>query len=121
MDDTLQGCWNCGQDHWLSEYTSLNEDEKKEVDARKRKVSVAKRLPRLSEARAKNRMFSFEVDNGKVITIPACPEKGVTDTVIPDSLVETLVNAGVELYVNNISSRSTAWEMQKYSETVAKR
>ena len=73
--------------------------------ARKRAEFAAKKLRRLSDAEAKNWMVSFEADNGKVIIIPACPDNGADDTVIPGSLIRKLVNAGMELHVQSISSR----------------
>nr|CCA16690.1 chromodomain protein putative [Albugo laibachii Nc14] len=100
-----QGCWNFGQDHWLSKCPSLTEAEKKEVAARKRAEVAAKKLRRLNDAGAKNWMVSFEVDNGKVIIIPACPDNGADDAVIPEILDRKLVNAGMELHVQSISLR----------------
>ncbi|KAL0591738.1 hypothetical protein ABG067_000881 [Albugo candida] len=61
-----QGCWNCGQDHWLSECPSLSEAEKKELAAKKRAEFSAKKLRRQSDADAKKWMVSFEMNCGKL-------------------------------------------------------
>ncbi|CCI48729.1 unnamed protein product [Albugo candida] len=75
------------------------------VAAKKRAEFSARKLRRLSDADAKKWMVSFEMNSGKVITIPACPDNGADDTVIPESLVKRLVNAGTELDVKSIPSR----------------
>lgn len=51
-----QGCWICGQYHWLSECTNLTEAEKNEVTARKRTEFAFSKLRSLSHADAKKWM-----------------------------------------------------------------
>lgn len=50
-------------------------------------------------------MVLFETDSGKAIIIPAYLDNGADDTVIPESLIKTLLYAGMELHVKSIWSR----------------
>lgn len=68
---------------------------KKEVAAQKRAKFSAKKLRRLSGAKQKSGQW-------KVITTTSCPDNGVDYTVMSESLVKRLVDAGMKLNVKSI-------------------
>jgi hypothetical protein len=103
------GCWHCGEAHWLSDCPKLDDAGRKAVSERKRaefgtKKPALRRL-RYLEGEQPSWTVTFEARSGKTVVVPTKADSGADDNMVPEELVEDLEKEGYDLKRARVDAR----------------